>query len=102
MYLILCNSDKRLRCRRGWTGSSPARRIAAKPAPPSSETLAMLKDRTLAQGAVHRLFLDSTALAGNLLGDPTRRAVDVYVPAGHDGAGLPLLVDVVGYTGSGL
>ncbi len=62
----------------------------------------MLKDRTLAQGVVHRLYLDSAALAGNLLGDPTRRAVDVYVPAGHDGAGLPLLVDLVGYTGSGL
>ena len=62
----------------------------------------MLKDRTLAQGAVHRLHLDSAALAGNLLGDPTRRAVDVYVPAGQDGAGLPLLVDLVGYTGSGL
>jgi len=62
----------------------------------------MLKDRTLAQGTLHRLFLDSKALAGNLLGDPTRRAVDVYIPAGHDGSGLPLLVDLVGYTGSGL
>jgi hypothetical protein len=25
-----------------------------------------------------------------------------YVPAGHDGEGLPLLVDLVGFTGSGL
>jgi S-formylglutathione hydrolase FrmB len=37
-----------------------------------------------------------------MLGDPTRRCVDVYVPAGHDGRGLPLLVDLVGFTGSGL
>jgi len=28
--------------------------------------------------------------------------VDVYVPAGQDGRGLPLLVDLVGFTGSGL
>jgi len=62
----------------------------------------MLKSRDLPQGSLHRLTLDSAALAGNLLGDPTRRAIDVYVPAGHDGAGLPLLVDLVGYTGSGL
>ncbi|MEI9985103.1 MAG: alpha/beta hydrolase-fold protein [Aliidongia sp.] len=62
----------------------------------------MLKDSTLPQGSVHRLHLDSAVLAGNLLGDPTRRAIDVYVPAGQDGAGLPLLVDLVGFTGSGL
>jgi hypothetical protein len=35
-------------------------------------------------------------------GDPWVRVVDVYVPAGHDGEGLPLLVDLVGLTGSGL
>jgi S-formylglutathione hydrolase FrmB len=40
-------------------------------------------------------------LRGNLLGDPTTREVAVYVPAGSDGAGLPLLVDLVGFTGSG-
>jgi hypothetical protein len=40
-------------------------------------------------------------LGSNMLGDPTARAVDVYVPAGHDGKGLPLLVDVVGFTGAG-
>jgi S-formylglutathione hydrolase FrmB len=37
-----------------------------------------------------------------MLGDPWVRPVDVYVPAGHDGRGLPLLVDLVGFTGSGL
>ena len=52
-------------------------------------------------GTVHRLELDSAVLKGNLLGDPTLRAVDVYVPHGHDGRGLPLLVDVVGFTAGG-
>jgi len=37
-----------------------------------------------------------------MLGDPSVRTVDVYVPAGHDGEGLALLVDLVGFTGSGL
>ena len=55
----------------------------------------------IAAGAVHHLAVDSQVLAGNLLGDPTRRAIDVYVPAGHDGGGLPLLVDIVGFTAGG-
>lgn len=53
-------------------------------------------------GAIHRLSVDSTVLQGNLLGDPSIRLVDVYLPAGRDGRGLPLLVDLVGFTGSGL
>ncbi|HZH28702.1 MAG TPA: alpha/beta hydrolase-fold protein [Azospirillaceae bacterium] len=53
-------------------------------------------------GTVHRLVFESRRLAGNPLGDPTRRAVDVWVPAGRDPKGLPLLVDLAGYTGSGL
>jgi Predicted esterase len=52
-------------------------------------------------GTVHRLVVDSKALAGNLLGDPTERIVDVYIPHGHTGADLPLLVDLVGYTAGG-
>ncbi|ACJ00731.1 alpha/beta hydrolase [Rhodospirillum centenum] len=54
------------------------------------------------RGTVQRLTVVSEVLKGNLLGDLPARAVDVYVPHGHDGRGLPLLVDVVGYTGSGL
>jgi len=53
-------------------------------------------------GSVNRLTIDSEVLRGNILGDPTTRAVDVYLPAGHDGRGLPLLVDLVGITSSGL
>jgi enterochelin esterase-like enzyme len=52
-------------------------------------------------GQVHRLTLDSQFLHGNLLGDSTSRLIDVYVPAGHDPDGLPLLVDLVGYTAGG-
>jgi len=54
------------------------------------------------QGQLIRMMIDCPSLEGNLLGDPSRRAVDVYIPHGHDGAGLPLLVDLAGYTGSGL
>ena len=35
-------------------------------------------------------------------GDSSARAVDVYVPAGHDRQGLPHIVDFVGFTSSGL
>ena len=51
-------------------------------------------------GHVTRLTIESQVLQNNMLGDPTTRAVDVYVPAGHDG-GLPLLVDLVGFTAGG-
>lgn len=61
----------------------------------------MRKDYTQPEGTVHTLWIDSECLKGNLLGDPSRRRVDVYVPAGHDGSGLPLLVDLVGYTAGG-
>jgi poly(3-hydroxybutyrate) depolymerase len=53
-------------------------------------------------GSVSRLTITSEVLRGNVLGDPTTRVVDVYVPAEHDGRGLPLLVDLVGITSSGL
>src|SRR5262249_38832989 len=61
----------------------------------------MRKDIKSTTGAVHRLTLESSVLKGNLLGDPTERTVDVYIPAGHDGRGLPLLVDLVGFTAGG-
>src|SRR5207237_9174161 len=53
-------------------------------------------------GSVNRLGIDSEALRSNMLGDPSVRVVDVYLPAGHHGQGLPLLVDLVGFTSSGL
>src|SRR6266404_6514943 len=53
-------------------------------------------------GSVSRVAVEGAALKSNMLGDPPVRIVDVYVPAGHDGRGLPLIVDLVGFTGSGL
>lgn len=61
----------------------------------------MRQNRTVARGAIHPLILTSQVLVGNLLGDPTERSVPVYVPAGHDGRDLPLLVDIVGFTAGG-
>jgi enterochelin esterase-like enzyme len=52
-------------------------------------------------GTVSRHFITSEAIANNMLGEDLTRIVDVYVPAGHDGKGLPLLVDLVGYTSGG-
>lgn len=60
-----------------------------------------MKNATHPKGSVSRLAVDSRVLLGNLLGDPVERIVDVYVPAGSDGSGLPLLVDLVGFTAGG-
>ncbi|MBU6473331.1 MAG: enterochelin esterase, partial [Alphaproteobacteria bacterium] len=60
-----------------------------------------MKTSSAPAGTVHRLTLESKVLEGNLLRDPTERIIDVYVPHGHDGRGLPLLVDVVGFTAGG-
>ena len=48
------------------------------------------------RGQIDTLFIDSEALRGNLLGDPTRRAVAVYLPPDYAGsdADYPLLVDL--------
>lgn len=54
------------------------------------------------KGSLRTLFIEGKSLAGNLLEDDIRRRVDVYVPAGHTGAGLPLLVDLAGFTSSSL
>jgi len=43
------------------------------------------------RGSISRITIESQALKNNMLDDPWVRAVDVYVPAGHDGQGLPLL-----------
>lgn len=49
---------------------------------------------------VHRL--ESEALRGNRLGDPTTRSVHVYLPPGHDPAQpTPALLATVGFGGTG-
>ncbi len=52
-------------------------------------------------GSLHRITVSSEALRANMLGEPTEREVVVYVPHGFSGEGLPLLVDLVGYTSGG-
>lgn len=56
------------------------------------------------RGTVVEIEIESAALAGNLLGDPTTRTVAVYLPEGYESSSehYPLFVDVVGFTGSGL
>lgn len=63
---------------------------------------AMRVDRDAERGELRRITIESTALEGNLLDDPTTRGVDIYTPPAHrPGSGVPLLVDLVGFTGSG-
>jgi enterochelin esterase-like enzyme len=61
----------------------------------------MRRDLTAPAGTVKRLSLESDVLKGNPLGDSTSRIIDIYVPSGQDGTGLPLLVDLVGFTAGG-
>ena len=57
-----------------------------------------------ASGRIEILEIESKGLANNLLGDPAARRVAVYLPEGYDESSeyYPLMVDLVGYTGSGL
>ncbi len=61
----------------------------------------MRRDPTSPKGSLQTLTVQSEVLKNNMLGDPTDRETIVYIPAGHDGRGLPLLVDLVGFTGGG-
>lgn len=61
----------------------------------------MRQDRSAPRGKIHNLVLESEGLRDNLLGDPPERDVAVYVPHDHDGRGLALLVDLVGFTAGG-
>lgn len=53
-------------------------------------------------GRLVEIEVESAALAGNLLGDPTRRAVAVYCSPGTEEGRWPLFVSLAGFTGSGL
>jgi S-formylglutathione hydrolase FrmB len=62
----------------------------------------MRRDGALsAAGYVERQIIESNLLRDNFLGDSAERMVDVYMPFGRSPAGLPLLVDLVGFTGGG-
>ena len=63
----------------------------------------MRRNHDLPHGTVHRLVHDSEVLVGSALDDPARRELHVYTPPGWSEAQrLPLLLDMVGYWGSGL
>ena len=55
------------------------------------------------RGRIEVIEVHSEALKNNLLGDPTDRSVAVYLPEGYDQTtdDYPLMVDIVGFTGSG-
>src|SRR5690606_10960301 len=55
------------------------------------------------RGTLVTLTVDSPALAGNLVGDPSTRAVTVYLPEGYDRGSerYPLLVELAAYSSSG-
>ena len=61
----------------------------------------MRRDANNPAGTIHRLSLESDLLRNNPLGDSPIRDIHVYVPAGRAGNGLPLLVDLVGFTAGG-
>ena len=56
------------------------------------------------EGRIETIEIDSQAISNNVLGDPNTRQVAVYLPSGYDDSDqdYPLMVDIVGYTGSGL
>ncbi len=56
----------------------------------------------MSEGTVVVLRVDSEALRGNSLGDPTTRNVHVYLPPGHDPKKpVPALLALAGFTGTG-
>ncbi|MEM7261997.1 MAG: alpha/beta hydrolase-fold protein, partial [Planctomycetota bacterium] len=64
----------------------------------------MLKRFDGPRGRVERRSHDSELLQGNPLGDPCRRELPVYLPAGYDEGErrYPVLFALAGFTGSGL
>ncbi len=61
----------------------------------------MRRETQTPRSPIATLWVNSDALQSNLLGDTTERRIDIYIPHGHNGRGLPLLVDLVGFTGGG-
>ncbi|HKD20449.1 MAG TPA: alpha/beta hydrolase-fold protein [Rhizomicrobium sp.] len=61
----------------------------------------MRRRSVVSAGYVERHVVQSTLLKNNFLGDPSERAIDIYLPFGMSPAGLPLLVDLVGFTAGG-
>ena len=58
---------------------------------------------SLPRGTIEYLEIKSRALTNNVLGDPVNRSVAIYLPEDYSSSNeeYPLLVDIVGFTGSG-
>ena len=58
---------------------------------------------SLPRGTIEYLEIKSQALTNNVLGDPVNRSVAIYLPEDYSSSNeeYPLLVDIVGFTGSG-
>ena len=58
---------------------------------------------SLPRGTIEYLEIKSQALTKNVLGDPVNRSVAIYLPEDYSRSNeeYPLLVDIVGFTGSG-
>ena len=58
---------------------------------------------SLPRGTIEYLEIKSRALTNNVLGDPVNRSVAIYLPEDYSSSDeeYPLLVDIVGFTGSG-
>ena len=61
----------------------------------------MLKNHNTPRGKIETFWIESECLKNNLLEDPVRRRIDIYIPEGHKSTGLPLLVDLVGFMAGG-
>ncbi len=61
-------------------------------------------DYTRPRGTLVEIEVEAPSVRDNLLGDPWRRTVAVYLPPGYEGsdAEYPLFVDLAAYTSSGL
>ena len=55
------------------------------------------------KGSIKVIEIISKSLENNMLGDPVTRQVSIYLPPDYETSGIeyPLLVDLVGFTGSG-
>lgn len=54
------------------------------------------------RGTIETFSIDSSHLKSNMLGDPAKREVSIYLPPNYvPNSDVPLFVDLVGFTGSG-
>jgi S-formylglutathione hydrolase FrmB len=69
------------------------------PAPAPTATLLPGPTATMAKGSMERVKLESAALANNLIGEPSERSIQIYLPPGYESSGkrYPALYYLPGY-----